>query len=416
MCEIALVSSKPSRLSDRASKGQKGATKALELLEEPERFLSSMQVGITLVGIVAGAYGGATLSAQLKPFVAQFDMLAPYADNIAFIVVISIITYLSIVLGELVPKTISMRNPEAIAVAVSPFVSVFTKFSSPVVWFLSFSTKIVLKLLFIDTSANENISEDELKTMIKLANQQGVIETKESELMHNIFKFADRKAYSLMTHRTDVEWIDINLSKEEINKQIFESNFNKFPVCDGNFENVLGILMLNDYLANYSKSNFSIKKHLSKPIFLPENLSAIKILELFRKRKDYFGFVVDEYGSMEGIITLHDLAENIFGYLPDLEDERELPTIVVRADGSLLVDGSVTIDELNNHLVFDDFNESDLSYNTLAGFVLLALKKIPETGDYFDSGNYRFEVVDMDKSKIDKVLIMQVNQDNTANQ
>jgi putative hemolysin len=412
--EFGLVSAKRSRLETAKKNGNKNAAIALKLLENPEQFLSTMQVGLTGVAIISGYYGEAALAGKFAHFLSGFPIIEPYAESAATFSIILVITYLTIVIGELVPKTIALRNPEPIALAMAPIVLIFTKLTYPVVAFLSWSTKMILKLLLIDTQKEQSISEDELVLMVKMADQQGVLEHKESEFIQNILRFADRDAYTIMTHKNDVEWVDINSPMSEIDQTIRESGYTKFLVCEDDLENILGVVKLSDYIQAYGKPGFDIKNVLTHPILIPESLSALKILEKFRHARNYFAVVVDEFGSTQGIITLHDLTENIFGNLPDGDDDH-IPNVIHREDGSLLVEGSTPIDELKEAVPIADFNYEDTDYSTLAGFILSKLDAIPSAGDHFIEEGFRFEVMDMDKSKVDKVLISKILEVNTTN-
>jgi len=407
MCEIALVSSKRAKIESLVKGGNKSASIALKLLGEPEKFLSAIQVGMTLIGVFAGAYGGITFADKLTPVLERFPSIHEFAHEIALTIVVSVITFLSIIIGELVPKTFALTNPEKIAISIAPIIRVFTKISYPIVVFLTFTTRVFLRILFVKPRKEQDISEEELKLLIKLANKQGVIEKKESEFMHNIFRFADRKAHSIMTHRNDVIWLDIDDSIEEISNIILSNNYSKFPVYRESLENIVGVLNAKDFLANYFSAEFNLESILNQPVFIPENLPAIRILELFRNERSYYGIVVNEYGSTEGVLTLHDLTENIFGYLPDTE-EHDQPSVVMRDDGSFLVDGSILIDELQEYIQVKDFVLKERNYNTLAGYVLFKLRKIPSVGNSFKEGNYKFEIMDMDRSKIDKLLITKI--------
>ncbi len=410
MCEIALVSSKKAKIESILKSGDKRASITLKLLSEPEKFLSAIQVAITLIGVFAGAYGGITIAEKLTPFVEQFASIGEFAYEISLGIVVSIITFLSIIIGELVPKTFALTNPEKIAIAISPLIRIFSQVTHPIVVFLTFTTRVFLRILFVKPGKEQDISEEELKLLIKLANKQGVIDPKESEFIHNIFRFADRKAHSIMTHRNDVIWLDIEDNLQEITTTVLSNNFSKFPVYRESLENIVGVLNSKDFLANYKLDDFKLTDILHQPVFIPENLTAIKILELFRNERSYYGIVVNEYGSTEGILTLHDLTENIFGYLPDME-EQDPPSVVLREDGSYLVDGSMLIDELQEFMQIKEFQSKDRTYNTLAGYVLFKLRKIPSVGNHFTQGIYRFEIMDMDRSKIDKILISRINED-----
>lgn len=404
LCEASMVSSKRSRLESEKQNGSQNAAIALRLLENPEHFLSTMQIGMTGIAILSGYYGEAALGERFELFLGQFPSLAPYSHSLSVITIISTITYLTIVVGELVPKTIALRHPETIALALAPAILLFTKLTYPFVALLSWSTKMILKIFMINTHSEQSISEDELVLMVKMADQQGVLEHKESEFIQNILRFADRDAYTIMTHKNDVEWVDINSPFEESDKIIRESGYTKFLVCDDDLENVVGVIKLSDYIQAHSKPDFDIKSVVTQPIFIPESLSALKILEKFRHERNYFAVVVDEFGSTQGIITLHDLTENIFGNLPDSDDDHT-PNVVRREDGSLLIEGSTPIDELQEFVNIPEFGFEDNDYSTIAGFILSKLDAIPVAGQYFVEEGYRFEVIDMDKSKIDKVLV-----------
>ncbi len=408
MCEMALVSSKKARLAEKASKGNKNAVLVLQLIDNPDKFLSAIQVGITLIGILAGVYGGQAFASDLEKYLINFSWLAPYAHSVSLGIIISVITYFSIVIGELIPKKIGLLFAEDIAVAVAPFIKYFTKITSPIIWFLGISTKLLSKILFLKDNDGDIVSEDEIKMMVKMANEDGTIDNKESELIHNIFRFADRKAYSIMTPRNEVVWLDISESSEEIHSDIMESGLTKFPVCDDSLDNILGVVNLKDYLMQRNKPGYDIQNLLHPAVLIPETLTSLKILEQFRKERRYFGVVINEHGSVEGIITLHDLTENIFGSLPDLEEEEEI-MIFKREDGSFLIDGSYRIDELRDQIYIDEFFHEDIDYTTIAGYVIEKLGKMPEVGDKFTEGIYTFEILDLDKSKIDKVLVTEAH-------
>jgi putative hemolysin len=409
LSELALVSSKRAKLESKLQQGSKGARIALNLLDNPEHFLSAVQVGITLIGIVSGAYGGMALSEKIQPLFAAIPAFAGYAEEISFALTVVIITYLSIVVGELMPKSIAMAYPEQIAVAISPFISLFTKMVYPLVAFLSLSTRMLLRLFRIRENREQAISEEEIKMMLKLANQQGVLENNETELHQNLFRFSDRKAEQIMTHRNDLVWLDVGSTRDEIHDTIRENGYSKYLVCDEDIDNVIGMISLADYVEEAEKPGFSLRELCKPPVLVPEKLTALQILELFRNDKTYFGLVVDEFGSTQGVITLHDLVESILGDLPDLDDVDE-PQWIRREDGSLLVDGSMLLDEFYELVPIQELIEEDLDYTTVAGFVIDKLKKIPVTGDVVTVDNYRIEIIDMDDRRVDKLLIVQLGQ------
>ncbi len=402
--EIALLTAKRSRLEGEKLKGNQKAATAVDLLDHIDRYLSATQIGITLTSIVVGAYAGLAIGHQLEPLFASIPAVAPYAESISISLVVLLIAYFLLIVGELAPKYIAIQHAEALAIAFAPTMHFITKFTGPIASFLSWSTRLFMRMLFIKPNDQQRISEDEIKLMVKMANQQGVLEEKESEFITNILRFADRDAYTIMTHRNEVVWVDIQADAQENDRIIRESGYTKFLLCDDNIENILGVLKLRDYIDKRDKTNFDLRKIASQPLYIPETMNALKILERFRLERNYFAVVVDEYGSTQGIITLHDLTENIFGTLPDLDDPEE-PDIVTREDGSLLVDGMIPMDELREtlHLKAFDFEEAD--YSTLAGFILFKLSEVPKVGYVLETEGYRFEIVDMDKSKIDRVLI-----------
>lgn len=402
--EIALITAKRAKLESEKAKGRRSAAIAIDLLDNMDNYLLAMQIGITLISISLGAYAGMKLGALLAPQLAQIHSLAPYAGQISTSIIIALIAYVSLVIGEVAPKYIGVQHPESLALACAPIMLLVTRLTKPIALFLSWSTKLFLRLLFIKPSEQQHISEEEIKLMVKMANQQGVLEEKESEFIQNILRFADRDAYTIMTHRNEVEWLDLHASAEENDRIIRESGYTKFLVCDDSIDNILGVVRLRDYIDNYHKPGFDLRQILMPPLYVPETMNALKILERFRKDRNYFAVVVDEYGSMQGIITLHDLTENIFGALPDVDDI-EAPAIITREDGSLLVEGAIPIDELRETVDMKEFDLDDVDYATLAGYILYKLSEIPRAGDHFESEGYRFEIVDMDKSKIDKVLI-----------
>lgn len=403
MAEIALVSSRKARLEEKANQGSKGAKTALLLLQKPEEFLSTVQVGITLIGIVAGAYGGVAWANDISLFIEQFSTLKDFATEISYVIVIGLITYLSIIIGELVPKTMAYNNPEGLSIALAPTMRVLSIVTTPVIRFLSFSTKIVTGILRIKPKKESPVTEEELKILIEQGTQFGTIERKETEMIKSIFRFGDRKAYSIMINRQDIVWIDVNDSPETIREAIFNSNYSRLPLCDGSLDQLIGIVKVKDFFRHSEKGKeINLKEISVQPLFIPENLQAIKILDRFRETKIHMAIVIDEYGSTEGMITLHDLIENIFGELPEKHEKLEVP-IFEREDGSFLIDGSMLIDELRERLRIQF--EHPEEYSTLGGYVMYKLNKIPQAGDKFISENYQFEVVDMDSKRVDKVLV-----------
>lgn len=410
LSEVALISSKEARLEQFRINKRKGAQTALKLLENSENFLSAIQVGITLIGIVTGLYGGISLAEEFTPFFRQYELTAPYAHEIALTLTVLVITYVSIVIGELVPKTIAMSNSENIAVVVAPVIYYFSKVFYPFVRLLAFSTNLIKRLIGIRENADQ-MTEGELKHMLRVASHEGVIE-KEQNLMHEkVFYFSGKRAKHIMTHRMDVEWIDLDEPSEVTHAEILKLRHSKILACHETPEEFAGVLHVKEYLLNYySDQPEKIEQILHTPIVIPENADAQKVLTLFKQKQNYFAVVVNEYGGFEGIITLHDILESIIGDIPE-EGEVAEPDIFVREDQSVLVSGDAPIETLAE-LIEDfviDFEEID--YSTVAGFVFNKMNKIPELGDKFEYSDSIIEVVDIDHNKIDKVLITKKNKE-----
>lgn len=406
LSEISLVSVKKSRIQHLADQGNSRAKTILGLLDKPENFLSSVQVGITLIGIIAGAYGGATLTDDMEKVLVNVKFLGGSVHMVSLLIVIGSITYFTIVVGELVPKTIAMNSAEKIALVCAPIIKYFTLATYPFVRLLSISTKLILKLFGVKENDSDHMSEEELKFMLFNAGKQGVLETDESQVHQNLFYFTDQTAKSLMTHNSEVEWIDINLSIDEIFEQLLKSMRSKFIVCDGQMSNIKGVITIKDFFENYKTPGFKLEDILEDPIYIIQNTPAFKILSLFKSKKQYIGTVIDEYGGVVGIITLHDLIEAIVGDLPD-EDELDELDITKRDDGSYLINGKTLIFELNQYFQKEIIEDNISQYTTIAGFMLEHLKSIPVAGNNFEYENYYFEIMDVDGLRIDKILMKQ---------
>jgi putative hemolysin len=407
LSEIALVSSKRSRLEQRRIDGSKGAKIALKLLDNSENFLSAIQVGITLIGIITGVYGGMNIADDVTPFFQNFEITQNYANQIALILTVVIITYFSIVIGELVPKTIALNNPERIAVRVAPLVYYFSSVFYPFVILLSGSTNFVNKLLGI-SKKTEQMTEAELRQMIKIASLEGVIEKEQNLIYEKVFYFADKKAKHIMTNRIDVEWIDINDTIEEIENKLLDAQHSKLICCNGNLDNFKGIIYLRDFYKQIIESkNFDLNEIIIEPLVVPENISAQKVLALFRQKKIHICCVVNEYGGFEGLITVHDILENIVGQIPE-EGETVEPDVFIREDNSVLVSGDAPIETLNEIILDFTIDFDKIDYSTVAGFVFNQIGKIPQVGDGFEYMDYKIEIVDIDGTMIDKVLIKKI--------
>ena len=409
LSETALVSVKKSSVEHRALNGSKRAQIILQLHKHPENFLSSVQLGITLIGIIAGAYGGTTLSDELIPYISRIDGLAPYASQISISLLVVLITYFTIVVGELIPKTIALRNTLSTALMVAPFILFFTSFTYPLVRLLSGSTNLIIKLLRIKPKGEaQTVTEEELRYMLRIAGREGVLEHEEEQLHQNIFSLYDQSNYNLMTNRADIDWIEVDMPVDTVHELILHSPHSKFPVCRGSIDHIQGILTAKDFLAFKNNPGFEISQVLKEPLFLSENMLAVNTLRLFRDKKQYLGIVVDEHGAVEGVITLHDILEAIVGDIPDLEEEAE-PDIFVREDGSRLISGITPIERLNQHLGYTFIPENKEMYTTLAGFILHHISQVPRIGDKIELDGNRLEVVDMDGARIDKVMLTSIS-------
>ncbi|MBU2494689.1 MAG: hemolysin family protein [Bacteroidetes bacterium] len=402
MSEIAFVSSKRFKLEESARKGNEAAKKALLLLKEPEKFLSAVQIGITLIGILAGAFGGYAMAEDLNPFIEKIDYLRPYSIEISFFIIVALITYLSLVIGELVPKSAAMNNPEKITLLTAPLMYFLTKIFTPLVIFLSLSTKLVLFFLRIKKNEEPPVTEEELKSLLTLGTRHGTIEKEESEMIKRIFSFNDKKVTAVMIPRNEIEWIDVTLTNKEIFTFISSHHYSRYFVCDKNIDNLLGYIDVKEFLIKYSiKHDFDFRTIINEALAVPEHFYSINLLDKFRARKTNLALIIDEYGGSKGMITLHDLIEDIFGDLPEKHEAPE-QNIIKRKDGSFLIDGSTDIIKISSLLSIEI--EAD-NFSTLSGFIMFHLDRIPKEGDIFNYGMYDFEVIDMDGRKVDKILV-----------
>jgi len=410
MFELAVVSSRKTRLEEKAGKGSRGASFVLDLQNNPAKFLSTVQIGITIIGILTGAVSGLTVGSDLSPVLQLIGLSPQLAKAVSIVLIVGIITYISLIFGEILPKTIALGNPEQIAVYLSPAIRLFAFITYPLIAILSLSTKLISGVFKLNQSKKPPVTEEELQIMIKQGSEHGVIDKKESDIIKEVFRFGDKTAYSLMTSSMDIVFLEINQSEKEIIDTIFRSSFSRFPVCDKTIDNVVGIISVKDLLFSLSvKKKFNLMEMISKPLYIPETMPAIKVLELFREKKVHIGIVVNEFGATEGLITLHDISENILGDLPALFDKTQ-PEIFKRDDGSFLVDGSVKIEDLqdllNSKILGSEFESENIT--TLGGLAMAVLNRIPSVGDIFVMANYHFEIIEMDGHRVDKVLIKQV--------
>jgi len=406
MSETAFVSARKVRLQQWANEGNVKAAAALELVNSPNRLLSTVQLGITLIGILAGAFGGASIAEAVAVYISAISWLAPYSAAIALALVVLCITYLSLVVGELVPKRIALNNPERIAMFMVTSMPVLSTIASPFIYLLSLSTEGILRLIGLRPSTEPPITEEEINVLIEEGTQIGTFEAAEQDMIERIFRLGDRRVSILMTHRPDIVWLDTNDAPQEINQVIRKSTFSRFPVCEGSLDNVLGMVHVKDlFLQCMTGQLLDMKAVLQEPLYVLESTSTLKVLELFKQTGTQAALVIQEYGDIEGLITLNDILEAIVGDIFS-RDDLDHPQAVEREDGSWLLDGMLPIDELKDILHIRELpEEASGDYNTLAGFVLLNLGHVPKTGDHFEWDRFRFEVIDMDGRRIDKVLV-----------
>ena len=407
LAEIAVISSRKVRLQQLSAQGDRQAQVALELANNPNQILSTVQIGITLIGILAGAYGGANIAQHLEKLLEYFPFLGTYRQGIALGIVVVIITYLSLVIGELVPKRIALNNPENIARLVAFPLRWLSAIASPLVHLLSGSTNLVLQLFGSNATSNDlPFTEEEIKVMFQKGKEAGMFEKAEHDMVERVLRLGDRKVGAMMTARPEIVWLDLEDSIEENRQKIIEASYTRFPVCQGSLDEVLGVVKVTDLLADcLAGEPFNLTKSLEQPLFIPESTRGLKVLEQFQKTGNHIALIVDEYGVIQGLVTLNDVLEAIVGDIPSFDD-LEAPQIVQREDGSWLMDGVVTIDELKELFEIDEFpGEKQGNYHTLAGFIITHLGKIPTAAEHFEWEGLRFEIMDMDGNRIDKVLI-----------
>lgn len=400
MAEIALVSARKSRLETQANKGDLKAKVALALAENPEKFLSTTQIGITLIGILTGVYSGERLSHYLQPYIGKIEILEPYSKSIATIIVVMIVTFLSIIFGELIPKKIGLIRPESIARQAASPMNFLSTLMHPFVWMLSNITNVIFNALKISRNINSSVTEEEIKAIISEGSEIGAIEADEKDIIERVFHLGDRNITSLMTHRTDIVWVEEKDTVQEFKNKFSQIVFSSFPVCKGSIDEIIGIVYVKDLIKAGSEATMAT---LARPaLFVPENNKAYQLLEKFKETKIHACFIVNEYGTLEGMITLNDILEAIVGDVPQTgQDEYE---IITRTDGSYLVDAQIHFYDFLAFFQKGDW-EVDADFDTLAGFVLHQLEHIPVTGEKFDWRRFTFEIIDMDGQRIDKILV-----------
>ncbi len=410
MAEIALVASRRVRLERQADAGRASAAAALRLKTNPSDFFATVQVGITLIGIVAGAYSGATFAVPVADVLRGAPWLSPYADGLAFALVVSLLTFASLVIGELVPKALALRNPEAIAAAVARPFSWVSRLTAPLVHLLSASTRLVLWLMRLKPVAEPHVTEEEIRALITQATHAGEVRPAERAIVEEVFRLGDRRVSALMTPRVDVDWVDINGGHEALRQAVREARHSRVVFCDGVLDRVVGVARAEDLLAYCVEGvvpdlRGAIGTLVRPATFVPETLPALALLDRFRAAYSHTLLVVDEFGAVQGLVTLTDVLEALLGALPDRPGAAPRQ-MVERSDGSWLVDGDTPLHLLRAALGLPALADAEIGqFETLAGLVLSRLGRVPEPGDAFTWGEWRFEVVDMDERRIDKVLI-----------
>lgn len=400
MSEMAVVSSRKARLQHLGNEGRKSALRALHLAQNPGNFLSTVQIGITLIGIILGAVGSAAFSAPLAALFRLWSVSRPYADTLAFIIIVIAITGLTLLVGELVPKRIALHQPERIAAAIAGPMMILSRVFRPLVWLLGKSSEFFLKILGIKPGAEAPVTEEEIQLLIDQGTEAGVIEEAEQDMVEGVFSLGDSRVYSLMTPRTEITWLDVDDSPDEIRRKISESPYSRFPVCQGSLDTVLGIVKARDLLAapGLASPDFKLKDKLKPALYVPETMFASRALEVFKQQSAELMLVIDEFGSLQGLVTLNDIIEEIVG---DIEVEKQATQ---RHDGSWLLDGLLPVDDFKEIFKLTLLpHESE--YESLSGFVMLNLGRVPQTADHFEWNGLRFEIMDMDGRRVDKVLV-----------
>ncbi len=410
MAEIAVVSSRKARLQALAGEGSANAKVALALAQQPTKFLSTVQIGITLVGILAGAFGGATLSEKLAVWLAQFPALESSSQALGIVIVVGAITYFSLIIGELAPKRIALTNPEGRAILLARPMAFLSRLASPVVWFLTVSTNVLLKLFGLGKDVEMPPSEEEIGHLIDQGTTAGVFHTAERAMVEGVLRLDELPVTEIMTRRTKIVWLNI-ADTDEVNwRKIVASGHSHFPVYEGTRDHVIGMVSVKSLWANAALGVANeLKNHLVKPLFAPSSIMAVQLLETFKKTGKHLALITDEFGSIQGIVSLIDVMEAIVGELPEPGDRR-LPDAVQREDGSWLVDGAMSIDAFRTRFETGPLPHEDREvFETLGGFMVDRFGHIPAVSEHFTWNGWRFEIVDMERHRVDKVLVNKVS-------
>lgn len=407
MCEIALVSARKSRMEQLADRGNGNAKKVMSLIEKPEIFLSTVQVGITLVAILTGLYSGERFGADLEKLFSNSDFLKPYAATISKTIIVVIVTYFSILFGELVPKKLAIIHSERIALASAPAMLFLSRATFPIIWSLNKIAALIFRLFNIRNTSQSSVTEEEIKALVSESAESGEIDEKEQEIIERVFHLGDRSITSLMTHRSDIIWIDLNGTMADLLVKMQPAPHSVYALCDGNIDEIKGIIQLKDVIL--ADRTTELKNFIRPAVFVPENISPYQMMEKFRQTKVHSAFIVDEYGTLQGMITLNDILEAIVGDLPEVGDDDY--EITERKDGSFLIDAQLPFYDFLAKFDKENWMDDEQEFDTLGGFIIHHLERIPVTGDTFEWRLFSFEIVDMDGARIDKILVKLILED-----
>jgi len=400
MAEVALISARKARLQTEFNKGDNRASIVLQLIEDPNQFLSVIQIGITSIDLLTGAITGATIGTWINSQLTKFPLLDPYSEVISILIGVLPITYLSLVLGELVPKRLAMRDPEGISSSIAGVMQSLTKLFSPIVRFLSFSTESVLRVMGVKISEEPPVTEEEIQMLIDQGTEAGIFDEAEQDMVEGVFSLGDQRVYSLMTPRTDIVWLDIDDTIDEIRGKIADNDFSRYPIRQGTLDVILGIVKARDLVVPSLKGELPNLKDMLRPAFyVPETMFASRALEILKEKGTDMLLVIDEFGGLQGLLTINDILEEIVG-----EMEQDEPQATQRQDGSWLLDGMLEVDEFKEIFEFNNLPHED-EYETLSGFVMMSLGRVPQVADHFEWNTLNFEVIDMDGRRVDKVLV-----------
>ena len=408
MSEMAVVSARKSKLETDAKKGSKSAKAALELADNPDNFLSTLQIGITLIGILTGLFSGEAFAADLSIYVAKISFLSPYAYLISKALIVILVTYLTLVIGELVPKRLGMAKAESIAKFIAKPMMFLSKLAYPLVWILAKSSALISNILGLNKTKDSPVTEEEIKAMMKESLNDGELDEAEHDIVERVFDLGDRKISSIMTHRSELVTLDINDTKETLIRKIEGNLYNTYPVVSGKLDNIVGFVNLKALFVAVQKDDFSLKNIVTKAFYLPENMNLNKALEFFKKERIKSALIIDEFGCVVGIVSLKDIMEAIVG---EMLEEDELADIIEREDGTFIVDGRYSFYDFlayfDKEYMFDD----DINFNTISGLIIDILEEIPQEGQKVRWHDFTFEIMDMDAARIDKVLVHKVKED-----